>query len=88
MAPEMAEMDHGKGDPRGCAAAGHVRRLGRRRCGCDDATTSKGRTFKQAAAEQQIDTATRETPPTSARGKFRCGFSTSDPTRFRSSQPS
>src|SRR5271157_1464261 len=56
---------------------------------CDEfATLANGNTFKQAALNSRYTTATSDTPPTNARGKFRAGSFTSDPTRFRSSHPS
>src|SRR4029077_5972962 len=55
---------------------------------CEFAISLNGSTFRHAALNNIYTSATNATPPTSARGKFCCGSATSDPTRFKSSQPS
>src|SRR5579862_9293971 len=55
---------------------------------CDAATTSNGNAYEQTALKTLKRTITNATPPIKARGMVRPGSVISDPTKFRSSQPS
>src|SRR6266853_6381555 len=56
---------------------------------CSDcATSANGKTQCEAALNNIKITLQKRTPKIKARGMFRCGSATSDPTRFKSSQPS